>query len=62
MTIPNHTLIRLLDNLVGAQLREKPDTFKFWMRDGICLTPDLDDQDVATLARIASQETYEYLK
>jgi hypothetical protein len=61
--IPTDALVRLLDNIVGAdRLREKPDAQRQLTGDGglwFGCSSDLDEQDFATLARIASGEAYQ---
>ena len=59
MAIPVTDLLRLLSGVIGRQSLDQKQ-FEHWMRDGVHLTPVLDMQDVATLARIASGERYEW--
>jgi hypothetical protein len=58
--IPAAALYRLLDNIVWAErLRTDPREFAHIIRDGANFTPDLDAEDIATLARIAAGYGYE---
>ncbi len=61
VSIPVSALVRLLDNILEASgdAGTEQGRFNHWMRDGISLTPDLDLQDVATLARILAGERYD---
>ncbi len=63
MSIPVSALVRLLENILGVRdaqdLGAEDGRFRYWMRDGISLTPDLDLQDIATLERILAGERYD---